>query len=59
METFLEELKALLEKYDASIIRSAKAPNKLVLSAHIESSFQEIEFEEDITVEAIKYEWYT
>ena len=58
MKTFLDELRALLEKYDASIIRSAKAPNKLVLEAHIESSFQKIEFEEDITVEAIKYEWY-
>jgi hypothetical protein len=64
MNEFLEELYALLEKHNATIIRSANATNSLVLSVGkvpVGSSvmkFTEIEYDEDITKESIKNKWY-
>ena len=50
IDSFLNDLNALLEQYDAAIIRSADAYHKLVVSV----DDVEYEFEEDITTYTIE-----
>jgi len=58
-ELFMAEFKTLLEKYSASIVRSAGEGNKLVISVETEKQFEETEFDEDITIESFTHEWFT
>lgn len=55
---FMRELKRLLEKHNASIVRSAGEGNKLVISVETKTMFEETEFDEDITIESFTHEWF-
>ena len=54
IDGFLSDLNALLEQYDAAIIRSADESHKLVVSV----GDVEYEFEEDITTHSIRFKDY-
>jgi len=59
MEQFLIELEALLDGWNAAIVRSADDNHNLVVSIPSPlGGFDEIEFEEDITKESIDHKWY-
>ena len=60
MNDLLNDLKGLLYRHDAVILRSANEIGNLVLcKKNQDSSFTEIEFQEDITVESITYGWHS
>jgi hypothetical protein len=58
MEELLEELKALLIKHNAAIVRSANDAHSLVLCRIDGENTQEEEFDEDIIAESIEYCWH-
>jgi len=58
IDSFLNDLNALLEQYNAAIVRSADENNKLVVSVEDKNSFIEVEFEEDITTYNINVKDY-
>jgi hypothetical protein len=58
IDNFLNDLNALLEQYDAAIVRSAAENHKLVVSVGDKNGFVEYEFEEDITTHNIKVKDY-
>jgi len=59
MKDFLNELKDILIKHDATILRSASETHLLVVSIYIENSgFDEIEFDEEINDAQIKHGWF-
>lgn len=55
MEELLKELQTVLAKYDAAVIIEE---NNLVISIATEDGNEEVEFQGDITNEAIEYNWY-
>jgi len=59
IESFLNDLNALLEQYNAAIVRSADENHKLVVSVKDKNGFIEVEFEEDITTYNINAKDYT
>lgn len=62
MNNFLQELHDLLKKHNATIVRSASQTNGLVVSVGKPvkqgMEFVEVEFYEEIGVDAIKGKWY-
>ena len=58
MEELLEDLKALLIKHNAAIVRSAGDEHKLVLCLVAGGESQEEEFDEDIVAESIEHGWH-
>lgn len=60
MDEFLRELKDLLEKHNAAIIRSANSTHDLVVAVQTDPGvFKELTFAEEITESSIKYKWYS
>lgn len=53
-EMFLEELAKLLDQYEATILRGAQNPYKIVISAADTNYFTDFEFDTDIDAAAIK-----
>jgi hypothetical protein len=59
MKVFLDELSELLNKYGATILRSADENNRLVVSLiNGKGGFDEVEFEEEIGPLQITHEYY-
>jgi hypothetical protein len=58
MKQLLKEIYELLDKHDASVVRSGDDNHKLVLSICNEVTCQEEEFEEDIDKASIKNHWH-
>ena len=58
MEELLEDLKALLIKHNAAIVRSAGDEHKMVLCLIAGEDSQNEEFDEDIVAESIEYGWH-
>jgi len=58
IDSFLNDLNALLEQYNAAIVRSADENHKLVVSVEDKNGFVEVEFEEDITTHNINVNDY-
>ena len=58
MNDLLKELKELLDKHEATIVRSASEGNKLVLCKMNPKHTDEYEFNEDMCSEGIEYEWF-
>jgi len=58
MKELLEDLKALLIKHNAAIVRSAEDEHKLVLCLIAGGETEEEEFAEDIVAESIEYGWH-
>ena len=60
MDEFLNELKQILEKYNAAIVRSANSSNDLVITVQTApGKFDELTFAEEITEVSIRNEWYS
>ena len=60
MDDFLSELKDLLNKHKATILRSANSSNDLVISILTgHSTSEEIIFAEEISPTYIQHEWYS
>jgi hypothetical protein len=58
MDEFLKALESLLKKHNATILRSAAATSKLVISIPNDEGYDEIEFDEEINDSSIKYEFF-
>ena len=58
MKALTKELAALLDKYDATIVRSGDDSHKLVLCINNESTCQEEEFKEDIDKTSLHNGWH-
>ena len=59
-EKVLNNLKQFCLENKCSFVRSDNSSNDLVLSVKIEPyTFEEVYFTEEISFEALEYEWYT
>jgi hypothetical protein len=58
MKDLLNELRELLEKHDATIVRSGDDTHKLVLCINNDEVCKEEEFEEDINPKSIVNGWH-